>query len=171
MAMDLAHHMISDRPLRTDELLQFQRYRQMGMELLGAPESATAKQLVEAIDQYVDELQKKRRGLMGMLRPRVDATETARALGVLWGDQLVRHFEWEWICEARDAKERFAVASPNRSLVIYAPQFVDECLRNARIDCTVMLAFNMQLEGGFTGCEPGEYMDVMSGVHRIVPRR
>ena len=53
----------------------------------------------------------------------------------------------------------------------HAPQFIDECLRNPTIDCTVMLAFNMQLEGRFTDCGPGEYVNVMSGVYRIVPRR
>ncbi len=163
--------MTSDRPLSGDELSQFERYRQKGFELLGSSAGAAPDQLVKAIDEYVDEWQSKRRGLMAMLRPRVDAVEPARALGVVWGDQLVRHFEWNWICEIRDGEEQFAVAAPNRSLVIHAPRFIHECLHDPRMDCTVMLAFNMQEEGKFTGCEPGEYVDVMSGVHRIGPRR
>jgi len=93
------------------------------------------------------------------------------AVSVSWGDQIVRHFEWSWICEIRDGEERFAVAAPNRSLVIHAPQFIHDCLHNPRIDCTVMLAFNMQEAGNFTGCQAREYVDVMSGVHRIVPKR
>ena len=36
--------------------------------------------------------------------------------------------------------------------------------------CTVMLAFNMQEAGHFTGCDAGEYVDVMNGVYRIVPK-
>jgi hypothetical protein len=56
-------------------------------------------------------------------------------------------------------------------LVIHAPQFIQGCLQDPQIDCTVMLAFNMQEAGNFTGCGAGEYVDVMDGVHRIVPRR
>jgi len=163
--------MISERPLSPDELSQFEHYRQRGLELLGASASAVPKRLVQAIDEFVDEWQNKRRGLSAMFRPRTDAVEPARALGVVWGDQIVRHFEWNWICEVREGEERFAVAAPNRSLVIYAPQFIHDCLHNPQIDCTVMLAFNMQEAGNFTGCQARDYVDVMSGVRRIVPRR
>lgn len=163
--------MISERPLNAAELSQFERYRQLGIEVLGASVSATPKMLAEAIDEFVDKWQNERRGLSRKFRSRTDAVEPARGLGVLWGDQIVRHFEWSWIREIRDSEERFAVAAPNRSLVIYAPQFIHDCLHNPRIDCTVMFAFNMQEAGNFTGCQAREYVDVMSGVHRIVPKR
>jgi hypothetical protein len=126
---------------------------------------------VRAVEEFVDQWQNERRGLGRMFRSRTDAVEPARALGVVWGDQIVRHFEWSWICEIREREERFSVAAPNRSLVIYAPQFIHDCLQNPRIDCTVMLAFNMQEAGNFTGVQAREYVDVMSGVHRIVPKR
>jgi hypothetical protein len=139
--------------------------------LLGAAADTAPKQFVQAVDEYVDEWQNRNSGIMAWLRPRVDAVDTARALGVVWGDQIVRHFEWAWICEIRDGEERFAVAAPNRSLVIHAPQFIHDCLHDPRLDCTAMLAFNMQEEGRFTGCQAGEYVDVMGGVFRIVPKR
>ena len=163
--------MISERPLNVAELSQFEHYPQIGLELLDASASAVPKLLVQAVDEFVDQWQNKRRGLSGMFRSRTDAVEPARALGVVWGDQIVRQFEWNWICEIREGEERFAVAAPNRSLVIYAPQFIHDCLHDPRIDCTVMLAFNMQEAGNFTGCQAREYADVMSGVHRIVPKR
>jgi hypothetical protein len=163
--------MISDRSLEAAELSQFERYRQQGLDLLDISPRAAPKEIVEAIDVYVDEWQNKRRGIRGMLRPLVDAVELARVLGVVWGDQIVRHFDWNWTCEIRDGEERFGVASPNRSLIIYAPYFIHDCLHNPQIDCTVMLAFNMQEEGSFTGCGAGQYVDVMSGVHRLVPKR
>lgn len=163
--------MPSARSLSADELSQFECYRQMGLDLLGASASAAPKRLVQAVDEFVENWQDKRRGLGAMFRHRADAVEPARALGVVWGDQIVRHFEWNWICEIRDVEERFAVAAPNRSLIIYAPQFIHDCLHNPRIDCTVMLVFNMQEAGNFTGCQAGEYVDVMSGVRRIVPKR
>src|SRR5687768_18050221 len=124
--------MISERPLNAGELSQFERYRRLGLELLGASASTTPKMLVEAIDEFVDKWQNERRGLSGMFRSRADAVEPARGLGVVWGDQIVRHFEWSWICEIRGDEERFAVAAPNRSLVIYAPQFIYDCLHDPR---------------------------------------
>jgi hypothetical protein len=163
--------MTSERPLNAAELSQFEHYRQLGLEILSASASTTPKMLAEAVDEFVDQWQNKKRGPNGIFRSRTDAVEPARALGVVWGDQIVRHFDWTWICEIRDGEERFAVVAPNRSLVIYAPQFIHDCLHNPQIDCTVMLAFNMQEAGNFTGCQADEYVDVMSGVHRIVPRR
>ena len=162
--------MISERPLSAAELWQFERYRRLGIEVLDASVSATPKMLVEAIDEFVDKWQNERRGLSRMFGlARMQSNQLA--VSVSWGDQIVRYFEWSWICEIRDGEERFAVAAPNRSLVIHAPQFIHDCLHNPRIDCTVMLAFNMQEAGNFTGCQAREYVDVMSGVHRIVPKR
>ena len=163
--------MPSDRPLEAGELTQFQNYRQQGLDLLGASATATPKQLVEAVDEFVDQWQSRRRGFAAFFKPRGDAIEVGRALGVVWGDQIVRHFEWNWICAIDEDEERYAVASPNRSLIIHAPQFIHDCLHDPQIDCTVMLAFNMQEAGDFTGCAAGDYVDVMSGVRRIVPRR
>lgn len=163
---------IQDRPLRADELAQFEHYRQRGFELLGASPSDAAKELVRVIDSYVDEWQEKRRGLFARLRLRAeDSVEIGRALAVLWGDQIVRQFGWEWICEIRDGSERYGVAAPDRSLAILAPEFIERCLTHPNQDCTLLLAFNMQADGAFAGCLPNDYVNVMSGVHRIVPKR
>ena len=163
--------MTSDRPPDAEELLEFDRYRQQGLEILGASASDTPKYLVQAIDEFVTDWQDPRRGFRSLLKPRVDPTETARALAVVWGDQIVRHFEWQWICHVLPDEERYAVAAPNRALVIYAPHFINDCFEDPQKDCTAMLAFNMQEEGQFTGVQPNGYVDVMSGVFRVVPRR
>ena len=163
--------MISDRPLTTDELEQFERYRDTGFEHLGMSGRASPKLIVQAIDEYVLQWQAKNRGFAAMLRSRPDSVEPARALAVVWGDQIVRHFDWHWTCEVRSSEERYAVCSANRSLIIYPPQFIHDCMHNPKMDCTVMLAFNMQEAGNFTGCEARAYVDVMSGIRRIVPRR
>lgn len=163
---------VRDRALSADEISAFQRYRQMGLRALQASDADDPKMLVQAINSYVDEWQSKRRGFMARLRSRAeDVTEIARALSVVWGDQIVRQFGWEWICEVQEDEERYAVASPDRSLVIHAPQFISRCLEKPQTDCTVLLAFNMQSAGNFTGCAPRAYVSVMSGVRRVVPKR
>ena len=164
--------MTSDRPLDPDELAQFEHYRQKGLALLGSSSSGAPKEVVQAINEYVDDWQTRRRGLMAILRRRgEDATATARALGVVWGDQIVRQFEWIWICETREADDLYAVAPTDRSMVIHAPQFIQACLENPKVDCTVALAFNMQAAGKFPSRRDREYLDVMSGVRRLVPKR
>lgn len=164
--------MKSDRPLVADEIATFQRYREIGLQLLRASEIDAAKTLVQAVNTYVDEWQSKRRGFLARLRAGAeDTTEMARSLSVVWGDQIVRYFGWEWICEVQDDEERYAVASPDRSLVIHAPQFIGRCFDEPETDCTILLAFNMQSAGNFTGCKPKQYVDVMNGVLRIVPKR
>ena len=159
-----------DRSLDADELEQFEFYRTRGYALLDVSSNATPRELVQAIDAHVCDWQWRRQVLRGLLRTREDPVEPARALGVVWGDQIVRHFDWRWVCVLRRSEPRFGVVSPDRSLAIYAPQFLDDCLRNPGVDCTVMLAFNMQEAGDFTGCAAGEYVDVMRGVHRVVPK-
>ena len=164
--------MKNDRPLAADEISAFQEYREMGFQVLRVAETDSAKALVHAINTYVDEWQSKRRGFMARLRAKAeDTTGLARALSVVWGDQIVRHFGWEWICEVQGEEERYAVASPDRSLVIHAPQFIGKCFEEPEVDCTILLAFNMQSAGNFTGCRPRQYVDVMSGVLRVVPKR
>ncbi len=162
----------SDRPLDKDEISAFQRYREMGLQLLRASEADAPKALVQAVNAYVDQWQSSRRGFMARLRSRTeDATEMARALSVVWGDQIVRHFGWEWICEVQEGMERYAVASPDRALVIHAPQFMSRCLEEPETDCTILLAFNMQSAGDFPGCKPNAYVSVMGGIRRIVPKQ
>jgi len=163
---------IDDRPLRADEVAAFQQYRQRGMTVLSAAESSEPKELVRAINEYVDAWQSKRRGFLSRLRSRTDdATETARALSVVWGDQIIRRFGWEWICEIQGDEERYAVAPADRAVVIHAPEFITECFDQPNTDCTVLLAFNMQEAGKFSDCPAREYVSVMSGIRRIVPKR
>jgi hypothetical protein len=169
---DLREQMTSERPLDSDEISAFERYRETGLQLLGASEADAAKALVHAVNTYVDEWQSRRRGFLARLRARAeDTTEVARALSVVWGDQIVRHFGWEWICEVKDEEEWYAVASTDRSLVIHPPRFIGQCLDEPKTDCTILLAFNMQSAGNFTGCKPKQYVNVMSGVRRVVPKR
>jgi hypothetical protein len=61
--------------------------------------------------------------------------------------------------------------SLDRSLVVYPIHFITGALEDSRVDATIALAFNM-LEAGTVGKQkPKGYLNLMTGVHRIVPRR
>ncbi len=55
--------------------------------------------------------------------------------------------------------------------LIYATYFIKECLDHTTADCTVMLAFNMQVAGKLTSEPPNAYASVMLSVRRIIPKR
>ena len=95
-------------------------------------------------------------------------------LGVAWGTQLVNAFGWSWKQvsddEDADAGKALAVVSADQAIAIYPIDFVQFCLENPTVDCTVALAFNMLKEAKHPTFDPGELVDFMSGVQRIVPR-
>lgn len=97
--------------------------------------------------------------------------DRALPLGCLWGLQVVRRFGWEWanvtLHEHGDVKA-LGVFSPDRSLAIYPFYFLFGCLEN-KVTVTILLAFNMLVEGKLPPLPPNGYENVMEGVHHIVP--
>jgi hypothetical protein len=97
--------------------------------------------------------------------------DRALPLGSLWGMQLVRQLGWQWaevtLHDHNDAKA-VGVFSPDRSLAIYPFYFIYGCLENG-VPSTILLAFNMLLEGKIPPQEPKAYVNLMEHVHHIVP--
>ena len=124
--------------------------------------------VVEAIDAFAYRWQKGDRPAADV----VEDTEQARLIfGSLWGEQLVKQFGWQWAqVNFGENSFTFGVVSPDRSMVINPLDFLLDCLSNPGVDVTVMLAFNMLLERSIPQMRPRSYIDVMQGVHRIVPR-
>jgi hypothetical protein len=162
---------ITEEPV-SDEILG--NIRDCAMSALGVlgDQYANAKpeEVVKAIDQFAYRWQKGD-------RPRPDVIEDAEDVrllfGSLWGEQLVKQFGWQWAritFHDYDDAVAFGVFSPDRSLAIYPLEFMLGCLRDADVDVTVMLSFNMLLAGSVPTMKKKSYTNVMDGVHRIVPR-
>ena len=141
------------------------------LELLGSQFTADhPARLVDAIDNFTYRLQK---GDATASASFEDTEDAGLILGSLWGQQLVKQFGWQWakVTLHDDGNAvMFGVVSPDRSLAIYPFEFVEQCLNDARIDCTIMLSFNMLLDAGIPQMDAGSYTNVMDGIHRIVPR-
>ena len=91
----------------------------------------------------------------------------------MWGDQLVRAYQWEWaIVKFHEHGDSTApgVLSPDRALAIYPIHFIIGCLQDPTVDATILLAFNMLEADTSSDTKPGSYFNLMDGVNRIIPR-
>ena len=150
---------------------EFAAYSVAGHKLMQVRPSEAPAAIVAAVDAFVDKHQANSRTFFGkLLGSRKNNTETALALGIVWGDQLVRELGWEWTSVMKDASLYYVISSPDRSLVVYATYFIKECLDFHTADCTAMLAFNMLREGAFSKQQAGSYTSVMPAVFRLVPK-
>ena len=129
------------------------------------------KSLVAAVDAFIFEWQKGNRP-----EPEViDPEDVPYMMGSLWGQQLVDRFNWQWgtiTFHDHGNSKAVGVLSPDRALAVYPFHFIVGCCQNPGVDCTIALFFNM-MEAGFpaqNAVKPGDYLNPMDGVHRIVPR-
>ena len=122
--------------------------------------------IVAAIDQFVYA----RCGGKRSLPDGYDPEDLPYSLGALWGEQLVREFNWTWRNVTTPAiGTTLGVISPDKSLVVYPVHYLFHCLARPDADPTILLAFNMLSEGK-TESQPNDYRNLMTSVLRIVPR-
>ena len=138
------------------------------MELLGlADKSNDAQVLIEAVDAFVYGWQK------GKRPNELDADDAPFIFGILWGDQLVKRFGWDWAMvtfhEHGDSQAP-GVLSPDRSLAVYPIHYLMGCFQDSGVDATIALSYNMLVAGSVGKLKPKQYFNLMDGVHRIVPR-
>ena len=140
-----------------------------GAALIGVGVDAAPDAIVDAIDSFVFAWQ-------GGDRPpkrSFDPEDVPFSLGSLWGEQLVRSFGWEWrmiTFHSHGDTNAPGVLSPDRALAVYPIHFLIGCLRDPDVDATIMLSYNMLKANKIGEVPAGEYMNLMDGVHRIVPR-
>jgi len=161
---------ISEQPLRANTASLLQGSAKDGLRILGLDGSEQPAVIVEAIDKFVDNWQQGKRPSTDA----VDPEDAPYAMGSLWGQQLVRQFQWEWgMITFHDHGDSQApgVLSPKRDLAVYPIHFLIGCLQDPGVDCTVALSFNMLAAGKVGKLEPKGYFNLMDGVHRIVPKR
>lgn len=161
-----------ERKLSSNELKEFSHFSEMGLNILKIDSKNTPpEKIVERVDKYVDKLQKQARNpLTRVFSKKPDTIDTALALGIVWGNQLVRLFHWQWTCIVDGEQERYGLTSFDRSMIIYPTYFLRSCLEDSRIDCVAALSFNMLVAGSIPKFQENEYMNILEGIHRIVPK-
>lgn len=143
-------------------------YHQLGLKQLKLTGDESASDIVKAVDECVYQHQK------GKPLPFSSHEEGLSALAAVWGQQLVRVLDWHWaglvFPEFDEGEYAVVVLNENRSLVIYAVDFIDLCWRTKQ-DVTIALAFNMLIgTEDFSSEPPNSFCNVMAEVRRIIPR-
>ena len=152
------------------ELAGLESYRRFNEKTLTSKGiSADMQEILQALDASI--AGKQEAILRGAAFDENDLVQSCLAVGVCWGDQLVKRFNWEWVSVRLNGEDLMAVVSPDRSLVIYPMSFVAQCLEVPDTDCAILLAYNMLDAGNISGMPAKGYLSVMDGVHRLVPKR
>lgn len=91
-------------------------------------------------------------------------------LGALWGRQMERQFDWYWADVIIDDQfDEVAMIAPNQEMIIFPLSFTAAIIDRQCI-CTIMLAFNMLLEGTqFEEIPAGAYENIMLNIHHLIP--
>jgi hypothetical protein len=144
---------------------------------LGLTESDEPRAVVEAIDEYLHEIQQTLQNKGNSARAPAESTpgveDLSLTLASLWGQQLVRQFGWQWgsvVFHDADEAEAVGVFSPDRSLAIYPFYFLYQCLTEF-IPVTILLAFDvLDSKDRIPPLPANGYENVMDNVHHDQPR-
>ncbi len=137
-----------------------------GADLVGVSVDDQPAEIIQAINDFLAKPPKKR-----WFRKVDNWNDRAMPLGALWGMQMVRHFDWEWVGVIQhdfDDLKAIGVFDKKRSLGVYPFHFVYGCVQNGAYP-TILLAFNMLSAGEIPAFDERAYQNLMDGVQHIVP--
>ncbi|MEJ8851793.1 hypothetical protein [Variovorax rhizosphaerae] len=155
-----------ERALTAGEQREFNQYAVIGNQMIGGERDASPMRIVTTLQAFVEKHQRQQESQWSLRREGVERpshTGAARALATVWGDQLVRVFGWEWICLMFEGEEHFVVVQPDRSLAVFAAEYVEACL-NLEMGCAIRPAFDQLRANAFPAQAPLSYVSVMQWV-------
>ena len=158
-----------ERALTAREQREFNQYAAIGNLMIGGERDSPPTRIVTAIHAYIDRHRRKHAGPSESRREGEEKpgnAQAARALATVWGDQFIRVFGWEWICVMFDGEEHYVVVQPDRSLVIFAAEYIEACLDMETMDCAVKSAFD-QLRAN--AIPPQEMLSYTSAMRWVDP--
>ena len=131
-----------------------------GMMFLGLPDDTTPAAAIGAIDQFVRRWEQGQTGLPTS----VDAEDIPYSLGCMWGQQLVKQFDWEWAMVTYHEQEGArapGVVSPDRSLMLCPIHFLAGCLEGATPGADIAGSYRRLENLQDADTSPGAYVDLM----------
>ncbi|MCO8123285.1 hypothetical protein NHH03_16165 [Stieleria sp. TO1_6] len=137
-----------------------------GAELVGTSVDAEPAVIVEAINSFLAKPKK-----AGWFAKVDNWDDRALPIGSLWGHAIARKFGWQWASLTQHDHDDFkaiAIVNDDRSLAVFPFHYCFGCLEN-HVPPTVLLAYNMLDAAKIPQQPPGGYMNLMDGVHHIIP--
>ncbi|MEJ8858251.1 hypothetical protein WKW79_27030 [Variovorax robiniae] len=156
-----------ERALTAGEQREFNQYAVIGNQMIGGERDAPATRIIAAIQTFVEKHQRQQESQWALRREGVEKprhTAAARALATVWGDQLARVFGWEWVCVMFQGEEHYAMVQPDRSLAIFAMEYVEACMDLETMDCAIKHAFDQLRANAFPTQAPLSYASAMQWV-------
>jgi hypothetical protein len=139
----------AERPLTLELQEESQELAKDGAGLLQLYSEDDPAVLVAAIDEHINAT----RPLAG------DALlDEAVALGCLWGTQVCRALDWEWVqLDDGRLEPHYAIVSPDRAFAILPTSYIRGLLADAERDNTALLLYNMLVAGNVPSSVPKSY--------------
>lgn len=150
-----------ERDLNREEITQLKSDNRLGFKLLEIKKrDATTREVCHQLEYVVNEFQNDFRAGTRSADGQ-DSVEIAFALGASWGNQLVKEFEWSWICIEANGVENYVVASPNRAIFIAPAPFIKLCLDKPDTRCNILFAYDLIAGGNLDTLPEKGYANVM----------
>src|SRR5829696_3465134 len=109
----------NDRPLSEEERAQMEQGIAAGLERIGVSDLASPDVIQQAIKAAIDKIHD---GFTTLSED--DAGDAIWGLATLWADAVTRGTDWTWIIFLDGDEEIHAIASPNRSHIIYPFHYI-----------------------------------------------
>lgn len=121
------------------------------------PKRATVQEVQKAILKIIDPICSGKKNV-----PARKIQDLGVNLGCLWGQTVVDSLKgWEWCYASVEGEEFYAVAAPDRSILVAPMNFIFTQLhKRLPEENTSMLAFNMLVAGSYGNHRPRSYLTV-----------
>lgn len=157
------------RPLDNEERAHLSAAAEKAMAQLSTSPAASPEEIVAASAQLVDQEQAARsqKKLFGLLKNKGgDATETIEMIGSIWGAQVKRALDWDWVMAMRGDEPEFALTSSAREYAVFPLTFVKRMLTPPYEQNTLVEVFDTIRRGRHAPAERGVYDDLTDGRFR-----
>lgn len=150
---------MNERSLTIEERDEVKYFVAEGLHILGFESNGSEPaDIVRAIHEHIDQ---QRAMLPDLSVDDIvdDIAKTMLRMGCLWGQQVCRHYNWEWGCltQVFDTQEEYAVVAPDRSFVIFPLALIKKLLDEPTRENTIITLFEALQQPQAVQSVPGMY--------------
>ncbi len=147
----------TEKPLGRQALDEIENYAAQAARVLDLKrDKDPPEHIVKRIGGFTDSF---RRNLK--LSDKEERIEFCLTFASLWGEQICRAHQWEWVELSRNGDTIISVASPDRAYCCFPLHYFQNLINTPTRDSTVILLFNMLGEKNQPDRKPNAYVPLM----------